>query len=104
MIFVCCLGGGGAVSAIGGECSARSHEDGGPEATGECDERDTVLWDGSGRDLQSVDKEWLEKFERMGRRAFPYEHAERVKTEKRLAAKKKNKQTKIRRYMKKVAK
>ena len=66
-------------------------------------ERDTVHWDGSGRNLQAVDEEWLERFERMGRRAFPRKHAERVKKEKRLAAKKKSKQTKMRRYLLKTA-
>ena len=87
------------VTAIGGEWSGRHCRASDEGARGEEDKRDTAPWDGSGRNLREVDGEWLDKFERMGRRAFPYEHAEREKKEKRLAAKKKKKQTKIRRYM-----
>ena len=91
-------------NAIGGESRGHCHTGGVPESPREEDERDTVHWDGSGRNLQAVDEEWLQKFERMGRRAFPYEHAEREKKEKMMAAKKKKKQTKIKRYMQKTAK
>ena len=49
------------VNAIGGE--SRGHCDTGSvaESPREEDERDTVQWDGSGRNLQAVDEEWLEK-------------------------------------------
>ena len=93
-----------AVSAIGGEWSEQRCSGSVAESPREEDERDTVPWDGSGRNLQSVEKEWPERFERMGRRAFPHEHAEREKKEKMMAAKKKKKQTKIKRYMQKTAK
>ena len=71
------------------------------ESTRWCDDRDTAHADGSGRDMKAVDEEWLERIGRMGRRAFKYEHDEREKKEKRLAARKKKKQTKIKKYMQK---
>ena len=68
------------------------------ESTRWCDGRGTAHTDGSGRDMKAVDEEWLERIGRMGRRAFKCEHDER---EKRLAARKKKKQTKIKKCMQK---
>ena len=69
------------VNAIGGSCGKEHFTD--LEAKQEeNDERDTMSTDGSGRDLKAADKSWLDRMERMSQRAFPHEHAEVKKKEK----------------------
>ena len=89
--FCCFVNVPNAVSAIGGECGVKFEVPASGESTRWCDDRDTAHADGSGRDMKAVDEEWLERIGRMGRRAFKYEHDEREKKEKRLAARKKKK-------------
>ena len=89
------------VSAIGGECGVKFEVPASGDSTRWCGGRGTAHTDGSGRDMKAVDEEWLERIGRMGRRAFKYEHGEREKKEKRLAARKKKKQTKIKKCMQK---
>ena len=87
---------------IKGEFSTPSSETEEADGAIATDERDTMAFDRHGRNLRKIDDEWLERMKEMHRWAFPRQHAEEMKPKNKRANRKRNKQCKIKRYLRKT--